>query len=260
MNGFDIFAPGAPSLALLLCARISGLVLIAPLYAARPIPMMVRTCLVLLLTLLLIPATPNAAAFANGVTPLAVLGEVLIGFVIGLGAALLVGAAETAGELLSIQIGLQGSAIVDPLAHQQTTALGQFTQLFSLTLLLSVNAHLVLIDALASSVRVLPLGAAVEIREGLWRMLQVSGSLFALGLQFAAPIIAVVLIANVALAVLSRAAPQLNILSLAFPIQILLGLATLIALIPLLGSAFRGWEPTFDSNISRMLPQLLGGR
>lgn len=258
--GLDLFAPGALPLLLLFGARVSGLALMAPLFSARPIPMMVRAGLIILLTILMVPVLQRRGPLNPEATLPAVISEVLVGFALGLGAALLVGAAETAGELLSIQIGLQGSAIVDPLSEQQSTALGTFLQLFALTLLLTLNAHVVMLEALRSSVELIPVGTVGHLQEGLWRLAALGGHLFSLGLRFAAPIIAVILLVNVALAVLSRAAPQLNILALAFPIQILAGLAALAAVIPILGTWFLGWEAGYRELLGRVLPVLAGGR
>lgn len=241
-------------------SRVSGLMLVAPVFAARTIPPKTRAGILIVLVVLMMPVVAATSAPVRA-TPASVLSEALVGFTIGLGAALLVGAAELAGELLAIQIGLQGSAIVDPLSLQQSTALGQFMQLFAIALLLSLNAHVVMLDALRASVDLIPVGGAHRLQDGLGAMLQMAGALFVIGLRFAAPVIAVVLMVNVALAVLSRAAPQLNILSLAFPIQILAGLAALIALIPILGSWFLGWETTYADLIGRALaPFHAGGR
>lgn len=258
---FDVFAPGAMTLLVLFGSRMSGLMLIAPVFAARPIPAAMRAGVLITLVVLMLPVISRTGAAATAqATPAALLSEATIGFVIGLGAALMVGAAEMAGELLSIQIGLQGSAIVDPMSHQQSTALGQFLQLFALALLLSLNAHVVMLEALRSSVDLIPVGTAGPLTQGFSSILRLGSTLFVLGLRFAAPVIAVVLMVNVALAVLSRAAPQLNILSLAFPVQILAGLAALIALVPILGSWFLGWESTYADLVGRGLEPFVPGR
>lgn len=256
---FDVFAPGAMPMMILFGSRVSGLMLIAPVFSARPIPAKIRACVLIVLVVLMMPVMAAGSAPAHA-TPSSVLSEALIGFTIGLGAALLIGAAELAGELLAIQIGLQGSAIVDPMSHQQSTALGQFMNLFAIALLLSLNAHVVMLEALHASVDLIPIGAGTHLQDGLGGMLKLGSTLFALGLRFAAPVIAVVLLVNVALAVLSRAAPQLNILSLAFPVQILAGLAALIALVPILGTWFLGWETTYSDLLGLGLSAFKGGR
>ncbi|MGQ0646115.1 MAG: flagellar biosynthetic protein FliR [Gemmatimonadaceae bacterium] len=258
--GFDLFAPGALPLLVLFGSRVTGLMLIAPLYSARPIPVMMRAGVLVTLVVLMLPVVSRGTSTPPAVTAPALLSEAMVGFTIGLGAALIVGAAETAGELLAIQIGLQGSAIVDPLQMHQTTALGQFMQLFAIALLLSLNAHVVMLDALRSSVELIPVGTVGHLQDGFGRIVSLGGWLFVAGLRFAAPVVAVVLMVNVAMAVLSRAAPQLNILALAFPVQILAGIAALIALMPILASWFLGWETSYADLIGRGLEPFVPGR
>jgi flagellar biosynthetic protein FliR len=83
--------------------------------------------------------------------------------------------------------------------------------------------------------------------------------LFALGLQFAAPVIAAILVANTALAILSRAAPQLNILSVAFPVQIGIGLISLGASIPFIGAFYHGWSGVYNGTLDRFFAALVRG-
>jgi flagellar biosynthetic protein FliR len=218
----------------------------------------VRTALVILFTIILHPAARMMVG-TRVVTPAAMLGETLIGFTIGLGAALIIGAAEVAGEYISLQIGLSGAALLDPLSNNQSAVLGTFLQLFAVTVLLTAGGHLVMLEALADSTQRLPLGSALSADTGLLDIVNLGGTLFSFGLRFAAPVIAVALVANVALAVLSRAAPQLNILQLAFPVQILVGLVTLMAAIPIIGSWLMGWEPTYADLLTRAF-SAIGGR
>ncbi|AHG87739.1 type III secretion system inner membrane R protein [Gemmatirosa kalamazoonensis] len=245
MPGFDLFAPGyAPTLVLLAC-RVGGLVLIAPVFSAKPIPMQLRTGVLLLLTVLLAPSAHAAALHASRtgpqITPAAFLTESLVGFAIGFGAAVLVGAMETAGDLTSTAIGVSGASLLDPLNGASSSVLAQFGQMFAVTVLLAVNGHLVMLDALAESTRALPVGTALNVSEGLRALLSQGATLFVLGLRFAAPVIAASMIGNVALAVLSRVAPQLNALTIAFPIQIALGLVALCASLAFVATWMTGW-------------------
>jgi flagellar biosynthetic protein FliR len=257
--GFDLLAPGSAQALVLVGARVSGLVLVGPVFSARTIPVNVRTAIVVLLTVLLQPVARAAAGALPILTPASIIGEVLIGFAIGLGAAVLVGAAEAAGEFLAIQIGLSGAAIVNPLDASQGPALGHFFQLFAIAILLAFDAHLVMLDSVAASLARIPIGGALDLRAGLASLVSLGTTLFVLGLRFAAPVVAAVLIANVALAVLSRAAPQLNVLSLAFPVQIGLGLFALAASIPFVAAWFTGWESTYDVILTRTLGAFAAG-
>jgi flagellar biosynthesis protein FliR len=255
---FDPFAPGSTTALVLLALRIGGLVLIAPVFAAKPIPAPLKAGLIVLLTVLLQPAARLHASPNAAITFESAFSETMVGFAIGLGAALIVGAAEAAGELIAIQIGLSGAAILDPLSGQQSPALGQFCSLFAIALLLSLDMHLVMIDALATSARVIPLGQRMDMTAGARAMVGSMSQLFALGLRFAAPVIAVVLVANVALAILTRAAPQLNILTVAFPIQIGAGLVAFAATIPVMALFFNGWQAFYNNAITHTVGALSG--
>lgn len=252
-SGFDLLAPGAATAYLLTLARVGGLMLIAPVYSARAIPAPLRTALVLLIAAVLQPVARSHMPAGAALTPAVFIGETVVGIVVGLGAAMIVAAAEAAGELLSIQIGLSGAALLDPLSLQQSTALGQFLSLFAVTLLLAGNGHLVMLDALAGTMRRLPVGGALNLPAGAQETVALGAQLFILGFKFASPVIAVVMVANIALSVLSRAAPQLNILQMAFPVQIGLGLAALTASIPIIAAWFMGWDVTYSGMLTRLV-------
>jgi flagellar biosynthetic protein FliR len=244
----DPFTPGVPQALVLLALRVGGMLLVAPVFSAKTVPMKVRTGLLLLLTLLL--AGPAVAAARPGlpalqVTPAAFVAESLVGFAVGFGAAVLVAAAETAGDLMSTSVGLSGASLLDPISGATNTVLANFAQLFAVTVLLSVGGHLVMLDALAESVRAVPLGLAgtggVDVRAGLAALVASGAALFALGLKFAAPVVAAAMIGNVALAVLTRVAPALNVFTVAFPLQIGLGLAAAVAALAYLATWIAGW-------------------
>lgn len=255
---FDLFAIGSPQTLVLLAARVSGLVLVAPVFSAKTVPTLVKTCVIVLLTALLQPMALAATTTAPQITPETFLSETLVGLGLGLGAALLVGAATVAGDLMGMQIGLSGAAVLDPMSNSSSNVLGTFSTLFATTMLLAVDAHLVMIDAIARSVHIVPIGSAIHAA-GMLAMVKSASVLFGLGLQFAAPVIAAVLVANTALAILSRSAPQLNILSVAFPIQIGIGLVALGASIPFIGAFYRGWSGVYNGTLDHVFAALTRG-
>lgn len=248
----DLFAPGFAQATVLLALRVGGLVLVAPMFSARNVPPKVKAGLIVLLTAVMAPAAYAAAGAGTQVTPATFLGETLVGFAIGLGGALFVGAAETAGDLMATTMGLSGATILDPLNGASSSVLSQLAQLFAVTLLLAVDGHLVMLDALAASALEVPVGATLSLRDGAAAMVDSGAMLFALGVQFAAPVIAASLIGNVALAVLTRAAPQINVFSLAFPIQIGLGLLATVAALAFLATAAGRWPLLLESTVSRI--------
>lgn len=241
----------ADALVLFAC-RVGGLVLVAPVFSSKVIPMTLRSSLIVLFTWLLAPVVLTHDSMAV-LTPKTVMTETLIGFALGVGAAVFVAAAEAMGELLSLSIGLSGAASLDPLTFASVPVIGQFANLMVVALLLASNAHHLMLEALAASVRTIPVGGSIHLQAGLATMVGLGSTLFMLGLRFAAPILAVVLLGNVALAILTRVAPQVNVLSVAFPLQIGLGLFAFAASIPLIGAFFVGWPTMYEDMVVHLL-------
>ena len=160
----DLFAPGYAATLVLLACRIAGMVLVAPVYSAKTVPVRVRTGALVLLTVLLAPSAHAALGGAvPEITPATFLTESVIGFAIGFGAAVLIGAAETAGDLMSTSIGLSGAALFDPLNGANSNVLAQLCQMFAVTVMLAVDGHLVMLDAVGESARAIPVGASVDV-------------------------------------------------------------------------------------------------
>ncbi len=256
--GFDVFAPGAATVLVLVAARVGGVVLTAPVFSAHTIPMPVRTLLVVLISVLLAPVAASSHTGVPALTPAAVAAETVIGLAIGFGAAMIVGAAEAAGEILGVQIGLSGAALLDPLSQSQSSALGQFTSLFTITLLLSLNLHLVMLQALAASFDRVPVGAAVHLDAGLSVLVGLGTRLFIFGVRFASPVIAAVMVVNAMLAVLGRVAPQMNLLAISFPAQIAVGVFTLAAALPFIAAWLHGWRIEYDTTLTHTFNALAG--
>lgn len=250
----DLYAPTTAPVLVLLGFRLAGLILVAPVYSSRSVPAMVKAGLVVALTATLFPVAAASAEANVQITPATALTETLIGFGIGFGVAVIIAAAEAMGDLLAVQIGISGAAALDPLTNNSVPVLGTFASLFAVTLLLAVDGHLVMLQAVADSLELLPIGRPLDLQAGIATMVSWGTTLFVLGTRFAAPVIVTVLLANVAIAVLGRAAPSLNVLAVAFPIQIGLGLLALTASLPLVGAFFNGWTTMYDG----MLGQLLG--
>lgn len=244
----DFFAPGVATASVLTALRVGGLLLVAPAWSARTVPMRLRTALLVIFALLLTPAAMATTDVTTlRITPATFLSESAIGFVIGIAAALVIAAAEFAGELLTLSIGLSGAAIFDPINNTQSPVLGQFMQLMALAVLLIGGGHLVMLQAVGASFHAMPLGASIDLGAGMSAFVSTARSIFVTGLQFASPVIAAVLVTNIALAVLGRAAPQLNIMSLAFPLQIGVGLLTLAGSVALVVHAMSDWTPGFTN-------------
>jgi flagellar biosynthetic protein FliR len=251
VGALDLFAKDSPATLVLVAARVMGLMLIAPSLSATIVPRLVKIGVIVLFTVLLQPAVLPLVS-APALTPASIAAEVLVGLAMGLGAALIVGAAETAGDLMAVQIGLSGTAILDPMDNTQLPSLGVFTRMFAVTMLLTLGLHEQMLRAMAESFVAMPPGSERDMMGGLQGLVASGSTLFVLGLRFAAPVIAVVLLTNVALAILSRAAPQFNLLSVSFPVQIALGLFALAAALPAMGRTLSSWPTAYREIVARI--------
>jgi flagellar biosynthesis protein FliR len=255
----DLFSPGTAAGVVLFSARVGGLLLIAPMFASRHIPMMVKTGLLVVLTWVLAPVAMQSVQATPVLTPAAILSETMIGFAIGFGAAIFIAAAEAMGDLLGLQMGLSGAAALDPISFASVPVLGTLANLFALTLILALDGHLLMLDALAASTRILPLGGSIDVEAGAAAMVGLGTTLFALGFRFAAPVIATVILGNLALGLLSRAAPQLQVIAVAFPLQIGIGLLTLSATVPLVATYFLNWGDAYESVLMHLFGAFQAG-
>lgn len=253
-----LFTPEQTTVAGLLVFRLTGLVWTAPLFSARTLAARVKVALTGLLAILLYPAAIAAAPAGIEFSAQTVVAELVVGITLGIGAAIFVGAAEAAGDMVAVQMGLSGANVLDPNSATQMPVLGQFMGLFVLALILGVGGHIVILEALAASLERVPSGSVVGLNAGVEAVLALGANLFALGVRFAAPMVAALLISNVALGVMARTTPQLNVLMVAFPIQIAVGLFMLAVTLPMLAGFFSGFNGVYEGVAVDLLGTLAG--
>ncbi|MFC5303320.1 flagellar biosynthetic protein FliR [Azospira restricta] len=211
-------------------ARILALLAAAPPFSNAALPRRVRLILGLAITLALAPALPPIPPVPPGSgAGLAILAQqMLIGFAMGYAMRLVVAAIDFAGEVIGLQMGLGFATFYDPDSASQTPVLAEFIAMLGILVLLSINGHLMILATLAQSFVALPIGATT-LAAATWSNLAHAGAVvFASGLMLALPAVAALLIVNIALGVLTRAAPQLNLFAVGFPITLIGGFVMLI--------------------------------
>ncbi len=234
----DLFAPERWPTLVLASARVGGLFAVAPLWSLAAVPRTLRMAMTLLFAALLaaaLPAAPLPAEGLDAVLPLA--GEFAIGLALGLAASVIVQGVTLAGEVLALQTGLSIGAAIAPMPELQGSPFGQILGFFGVAAFVSANGHLALLRALATSFERLPAGAPVDLARGAEVIVPLAGSLFACGLQIAAPVLVTLLLVQLAMALLGRAVPQLNALMTAFPVTIGIGLVAIGFTLPLIASS-----------------------
>ena len=205
--------------------RIIALVASAPLLGARGVPASVKIGLAFMLTIMVAPVLGPMPAVAptSGAGIFILVQQIMIGVAMGMAMRVVFSAIEMAGQIMGLQMGLGFATFFDPQNSAQVPVLGQFMGLIAMLFFLAINGHLMVISSLVESFHVLPIGLHPISSEG-WRTLASWGSeVFRAGVLISLPVVAVLMMTNVALAVLTRAAPQLNIFAVGFPLTLGVG-------------------------------------
>ncbi|MDP1607439.1 MAG: flagellar biosynthetic protein FliR [Rhodocyclaceae bacterium] len=235
-------------------ARILGLLAAAPVFNSVAMPKRIRLAFGIAITLALLPVLPPMPTIPAGSwVGLAILAQqMFIGVLLGLTLRIAFAAIDLAGELIGLQMGLSFAVFYDPQNAGQTPVLSEFLGLIVTLVFLALNGHLLTLSVLAESFKLLPVSAAPFSGGGIGNIgsfLVWSSVLFSAGLLLALPLITALLITNLAMGVLARVAPQLNIFAVGFPVTLTAGFVILMFSIPYFGAAM---ENLFDQAFRAM--------
>jgi flagellar biosynthetic protein FliR len=158
--------------------------------------------------------------------------QVLIGLAMGFILQMVFSAFIIAGQSIAMAMGLGFASIIDPQNGVQVPVVSQAFLIMVTLVFLALNGHLLLIEVLAESFQRLPVGPLVISHDGLWQLVSWGSNMFVGGMLVALPAVAALLLVNLAFGVTSRAAPQLNIFAVGFPVMIMVGLAFIILTLP----------------------------
>jgi flagellar biosynthetic protein FliR len=219
--------------------RISGFAAAAPILGTRALPRRVRLVFALALTVVLAPLVqfvPGSqkppVLSAQGL--LVAAQQVALGAALGLILRMVFVVLEFAGQVVAQQMGLGFAAMVDPQSGMQVPVVSQIYVVLATLFFFASNAHLQLITLLADSFRIVPIGAGLE-RQALGDIMAWSGQLIGLSVVLMLPVIIALLVVNLVFAVMSRAAPQLNVFAIGFPVTLLFGVVMMSLTIGSLG-------------------------
>ena len=206
-------------------SRILGFFSSAPLLSQNSFPVTTRIGLAIAMTILIMPEISMTITkdplSMDGL--LILINQFLIGISIGFVMRIIFAALEMAGELIGVSMGLGFATFYNPQTQGQTIVISQFLSLLALAIFLSTNLHLVMLESFFDSFKTIPINQ-ISLAPTAFRDLAYWGShIFSIGLQLSLPIVTTLLVANIALGVLTKAAPQLNLFGIGFPITIGVG-------------------------------------
>lgn len=221
--------------------RILGCIAVAPIFNHPSVPNRVKLGIGVMLTIAIVPTieVPRIEVLSwAGLFSL--LGQVLIGISMGFVMRLLFTAVEMAGFMMGMSMGLGFASFYDPQTEGQTMAVAQFLTMITLLIFLSLDGHLIMVAVLSQSFETMPIATA-HWQLNSQAIASLGAHIFSQGLLMALPVIASLLITNMALGILTKAAPQLNIFGIGFPITIAVGMIMTLLSLPSLVSPVNRW-------------------
>jgi flagellar biosynthesis protein FliR len=238
----DFQVPEATLAALLLgTARSTGFVLLAPPFNSNAIPTPAKGALALALAVVVSHRiSTGLPPLTTGYLIVTAITEVAIGAGLGFLVQLLFTGVQMAGELLDLTGGFTMQPAYDPMSLTTNGPIGKMQFQLASTLLFTSGGHLLIVRGFVTSYQGMPLGASLPTGQLGHMLITAFSQMFLAALQIAGPLIAVLLLSDIALGLLNRAAPALNIFAMGFPVKIMITLMLLGLTYPLLPSALNG--------------------
>jgi flagellar biosynthetic protein FliR len=213
--------------------RVLGVIASAPIFSHNAIPKRIKLGVGIMLTLIIMPTLPPIPTFEiyslQGLRTL--VQQLVIGLAIGFSMRLVFSAVDLAGQLIGMSMGLGFATFFDHQSQGQSAAVNQFLMLLAMLIFLSLDGHLMIVSAIANSFISMPIsldnGSINPMKIAMW-----GETIFRVGLLLALPAVTALLVTNMALGILTRAAPQLNLFAIGFPITLTVGFVVLALSLP----------------------------
>ena len=215
---------------MLVLSRVAGIFAALPVFGGRTMPLTIKVITVFMMTLVCFPtlsvALPQVPPDAFSLALLA-FSEIMIGLTLAFITQIIFAAVEFSGQIIGMQMGLTISSIIDPSRGTQTQIMSVIQTLFATLMFLSLNIHHLFIRAIMDSFKVIPMGGWRMSGELVNFLVIRTADIFIIGIRLAAPVMVALLLATVALGIMARAFPQMNIFMISLPLNIGLGLVVM---------------------------------
>lgn len=221
----------------LVLLRNIAFVVTSPILGSAAVPSPVKVLFSLLLSIMMYPVAhiqnPETLAMGEQIIFLS-LRELILGLFLGSLARMFFQAVSVSGEIIAISMGTSAAQLFNPVLGSQSNVVGQFQFMVVTVVFLAIQGHHLFISAMAESFRLVPIGVMTLNYKSFVAFVTSFQDVFILGIKIAAPIIVAVFTANIAMGVINRAVPQIDVMVTSLPITLLLGLAILILTLPMM--------------------------
>lgn len=224
---------------LLVFVRMTGIFVMSPIFGRRTVPATYKIGLAFLMALIVCQnvQVPDLSVYGT-LSAWILLGmkEFLVGLALGFIAYAVTAAMYVAGQLIDMRIGFGMVNVFDPVSNIQIPITADFYIVLTTLFLLISDGHLLMLHTLAQSYDKMPLGALTLTAPAIEQMIRLMGSIFEIGFRIAMPVTVAILVTDMALGIISKSVPQMNVFMLGMPVKILLGLVMLLVTL----ASFRG--------------------
>lgn len=236
---------------LLVFVRVVAVFVQAPIWGSHHMPHQVLAGTAAVIAMVVFPGLNIPLNFPTDLIGFSMLVFVqfLVGLVIGYVSFLVMAAVQFAGELLDIQMGLSTAASFDPATKGPSNLLRRYEFYMAMLLYLIFNFHHSMLSAISRSFEVIPLTGLTYEGIMIKNLINLTGHIFYIAVQISAPMLAALFIVQIALGLMSRVAPQMNVFMLSFPLNIIVGFTLLWISLPLISTALHGF---FGRNVEDM--------
>lgn len=215
---------------LLIVVRMTGFFVTLPLFSYRTIPVQFRIGLIFFISLIFFNTMNLADIHIEGIYIVLLLKELIVGLLIGLVAYIIVSAVQIAGGFVDFQMGFAIANVIDPQTGAQSPLTGQYFYIIALLFLLSVDGHHLIIEGIFHSYELIPIDSFIPFQheEIAHFMIMVFNKMFLIAFQMAIPIVGCLFLVDVALGIIARTVPQLNVFVVGLPIKIFVSFVVIL--------------------------------
>jgi len=228
--------------------RVSVVLFVMPFFGDT-MPNAIKAALLLVLTLAVWPKLSFPAEYfpAHPASLVAMFaGEIVLGMALGIIVRMLIAAVQIGGAIINFQMGFSMVNAIDPLTGQQEPVTTHFIYMCTMLTFLTLNGHLHLISALGNSFEIVPPGGLFLTPQLMSEIMTFSEQMFILGVRIAAPVILALFLVDLALALISKTAPQMNVMTMGFPLKIMVGFLFLTFIMELMAEYVTSFIDAMD--------------
>lgn len=245
---------------LLVFVRILAFFIVIPLFSYRTIPTPFKIGMSFFLTLVLVMTLPTTTLDFEFSYVLLLLKEIVIGLMLGWFSYMVVSAVQIAGGFIDFQMGFAIANVVDPQTGAQSPIIGQYFYMIALLFLLSIDGHYLLIDGIYGSFQMIPIDQMITFNQEsiVMFVIQTFGQMFIIAFQIAIPIVGCLFLVDLALGIIARTVPQMNVFVVGLPLKIFVSFIVLFLFMSLYISLSKKLFQTMFETLHGLM-QLIGG-